>query len=233
MKSKKKTQPLSCLKNDKGTIVKDALIAEEMCRYFQSVFIPPTNNANFLNQSYNDDSFAPFFTEDDIVKHLAQLDANSSPGPDNIHPCLLKNCASSLSKPLFLIFSISLRSGVFPSLWKEANVTPIHKGGTASSAANYRPISILSSIAKIFEKIVSEFLISQLNEKEFLHPSQHGFVKGKSCLTNLLTSINHWTSAIDNHQSCDVIYLDFNKAFDTVDHSILLSKLQNLNLPHI
>ena len=144
---------------------------------------------------------------------------------------LLKHCAASLSKPIYLIFCISLRTSIFPTAWKYANITPIHKGGRSSSVENYRPISLLSSIAKVFEKMVANYITSYLKTKNFIHPSQHGFVKGKSCLTNLLTAINHWTSAIDKRHCCDIIYLDFKKAFDSVDHSILLAKLHKLNLP--
>jgi len=90
---------------------------------------------------------------------------------------------------------------------------------------------LLSSIAKVFEKIVSCFLSNFLSDINYIHESQHGFVKGKSCLSNLLTGINHWSLNLDKRQSCDVIYLDFKKAFDTVDHSVLLNKLDKLNLP--
>jgi hypothetical protein len=229
--SKKKTQPLTCLKKGNNIINDDLIIAEELSTYFQTVFSSPSNNAGCSLNSDVEATFFPFFTEQDVFSCLTTLDTNSSAGPDGIHPQLLKHCALSLSKPLFLIFCSSLRSGVFPSQWKDAHVIPLHKGGSASAPENYRPISLLSSLSKVFEKIIAKYLTSLLSKKKFIHSSQHGFVKGKSCLTNLLAATDHWSSAIDNHHSCDVIYLDFSKAFDTVDHSILLTKLQKLDIP--
>jgi len=229
--SKKKTQPLTCLKTDKGTISDDNIIADEMSNFFQSVFTPPLSNMSNSQQPFNEINFTPFFSENDVFKGLSEVKTNTSPGPDEIHPLLLKNCAASLAKPLYLIFCCSLRTGIFPSQWKDANVIPLYKGGCASSVDNYRPICLLSSFAKVFEKIVARFLTNHLTNINFIHQSQHGFVQGKSCLTNLLTAINHWSLALDKRHSCDVIYLDFKKAFDSVDHSILMTKLEKLNLP--
>ena len=229
--SKKKTQPLTCLKTNEGMISDDTRIAEELSNFFQSVFTRPTGNAGHYQVPSDDPHFSPFFTENDVFKCLSELKTDSSPGPDGIHPLLLKNCATSISKPLFLLFCSSLRTGIFPSQWKDANVVPLHKGGCQSSPDNYRPVCLLSSIGKVFEKIVSRFLTNFLSDTNFIHQSQHGFVKGKSCLTNLLCGINHWSLALDKRQSCDVIYLDFKKAFDTVDHCVLLNKLEKLKLP--
>jgi len=229
--SKKKTQPLTCLKTQHGIIADDKLIANELCSFFKSVFNTPLTKKNNIRQSFNDNTFNPFFSVQDVYKILSELNPNSSPGPDGIHPMLLKNCANTLSIPLYLIFCISLRTGFFSSAWKDANVIPLHKGGSPSSSENYRPISLLSSVAKVFEKIVASYLTNYLLENNIIHSAQHGFIKGKSCLTNLLTAINDWTLAVDRRQSCDVIYLDFKKAFDMVDHSILYNKLQKLDLP--
>ena len=196
---------------------------------FTLVYTTPRTDSS--THTFNTGNFVPFFTKNDISNLLRDLNANSSPGPDGIHPVLLKNCAVALSTPIYLIFCISLRTGSFPSTWKEANVTPIHKGGIATSVENYRPICILSAIAKVFEKVIAVYLKDHLSSTNFIHPAQHGFVKGKSCLTNLLTAIDYWTLALDNHHPCDVIYLDFKKAFDMVDHSILLKKMNALNIP--
>ena len=229
--NQKKTQPLTCLKTQRGLINDDILISEELSTFFQSVFTPSTASTQ-AKQDFNDVNFDPFFSVSDVLNCLKALKTNTSPGPDLIHPFLLKNCATSIAKPLYLIFCISLRTGTFPSIWKDAHVTPIHKGGSITSIENYRPICILSSLSKVFEKIISKFLKDYLLDQNFIHHSQHGFVKGKSCLTNLLTAVNDWSSAVDKRQACDIIYLDFKKAFDTVDHSVLITKLQQLNLPN-
>ena len=203
--SKKKTQPLTCLKTKQNVITDDELIAEELGSFFQSVFNASLANENNSYQPFCDEDFTPFFSADDVCKKLCELNPNSSPGPDGIHPKLLKNCASSLATPLFLIFCTSLRTGTFPSAWKDANITPLHKGGCHTSVENYRPISLLSSIAKVFEKIVASFLTNHLLDNNIIHKSQHGFVKGKSCLTNLICAVNDWTLAVDQRLSCDVV----------------------------
>ena len=228
--AKKKTQPLACLKVGTKIINEDIHLAEALRDYFDSAFSDSPSYFPGFTHSCHDDDFVPFFSKSDVFKLLNDLNQNSSSGADGIHPALLKNCAASLSTPIYLIFCISLRSGVFPASWKDANVIPLHKGGIATSVENYRPISLLSATSKIFEKIIAKYINNQLSSTNFFHPSQHGFVKGKSCLTNLLTAVDYWTSALDHYNPCDVIYLDFKKAFDTVDHSNLLSKLQKLNL---
>ena len=228
--AKKKTQPLACLNVNNKLINDDRDIAEALREYFHSTFITSTKTSSIGNTMSND-NFVPFFSKNDVLKLLSDLDENSSPGPDGIHPTLLKNCAASLCTPIFLIFCISLRSGTFPIAWKDANVIPLHKGGIATSIENYRPISLLSATGKVFEKVIAKYLNNHLLTMNFINPSQHGFVKGKSCFTNLLTAVDFWTKALDNHNPCDVIYLDFKKAFDTVDHSVILTKIQKLNLP--
>ena len=93
-------------------------------------------------------------TESDVYDVLVSLNPNKTPDPDNLHPRLLKNCARSLTKPLFLLFTYSLNSGTFPNEWKKANITPIFKKGSKTSANNYRPISLTSQIVKILESLI-------------------------------------------------------------------------------
>ena len=120
----------------------------------------------------------------------------------------------------------SLASGFLPKLWKRAHVTPIHKKGCKFQPSNYRPISLTSQVVKLIELIVREQIWYFLTKSEVLNPCEHGFVKHKSCFTNLLESHNTWTSALDMGFGVDVIYLDYSKAFDSVPHLRLISKLQ-------
>ena len=118
------------------------------------------------------------------------------------------------------------RSQCHPSQWKEANVTPIFKKGDKRNPGNYRPVSLTSIPCKIMEKIIRDKIFLQLEENNLLSPCQHGFVSKRSCITNLLGVLDHWTSILDEGTPVNAIYLDFSKAFDSVPHMRLLKKLK-------
>ena len=113
-----------------------------------------------------------------------------------------------------------------PTDWKHANVTPIFKKGDKLDPGNCRPISLFSQICKVLESILRDNILNHLNTHTLLLKSQHGFTKGKSCLTNLLLFLEDVTKAIDEGKPLDVIYLDFSKAFDKVPHKRLLHKIE-------
>ncbi|KAJ8712619.1 hypothetical protein PYW07_005461 [Mythimna separata] len=158
-----------------------------------------------------------------LFNKLKALDVRKGAGPDGIPPIFITKCASSLVCPLVIIFTKSLSSGVFPDSWKKAKVVPIYKNDEKDHCNNYRPISILSTFAKIFESLICPHLQSHL--KLYLSDSQHGFVGSRSTSTNLATFTEMLTNAIDRGKQVDVIYTDFSKAFDRVPHHILLAKL--------
>jgi len=108
-----------------------------------------------------------------------------------------------------------------------ANVSPLHKKGKRSLAENYRPVSLTSQVSKIFEAIVRDVLVSHLENNDLLMNTQHCFRKGKSCLSNLLVFLDKVTTCVEDGDDIDVIYLDFAKAFDKVQHQHLLLKLRD------
>ncbi|KAL1395138.1 hypothetical protein pipiens_011461 [Culex pipiens pipiens] len=126
-------------------------------------------------------------TEEDVRKVLASTDASKGPGPDCIPPSIVKQCAATLANPLAIIFNRSLESGVFPAKWKVASITPIHKSGNVHNVENYRSISILSCLPKVFEKIVHEFLSHAV--QPIISACQHGFMAKRSTTTNLMTFV--------------------------------------------
>ena len=199
--------------------------------FFQSVFIredisslPNIDSVplRFSNEMLKIDEI----NENDIARHLKNLDPNKSTGVDLVSSRLLRECQEELILPLKLLFNKSMQEGIVPSLWKCANVTPIFKKGNKCEAGNYRPISLTSVVIKILERIIKDKITSFLDRHKLIIDSQHGFRNSRSCLTNLLEFYNYIFSNYDERVPSDIIYLDFKKAFDTVPHKRLLIKLK-------
>lgn len=183
------------------------------------------HNSNFLTSLEINSQCLPHLTLDyeTLLGKLRSLDVRKSAGPDGIPPLFISKCAATLATPLLYIYNSSLRSGIYPSAWKKANVVPVYKADRKDVVSNYRPISILSTFGKIFESIISPYL--QRHLKLYISDCQHGFVPSRSTTTNLLSFSETLIRALDENTQLDVIYTDLSKAFDKMSHSILLYKL--------
>ena len=213
-------------KEDGTTTTTDQEKAEVLNQFFASVFtredqshIPDFTPGTTTNLLDNID-----ITEAKVFKRLSNLNTSKAMGPDGFHPRLLKEASKELSKPLAMLFSKSVREGYLPDDWKDGQVSPIFKKGTKYTPANYRPVSLTSVVCKQMESIIREELLQHM--KPHLSKHQHGFINGRSCVTQLLDCIGEWTKQLDEGNSIDVIYLDYAKAFDTVPHLRLLKKLE-------
>ena len=211
-----------------GTPVSDPKeMAQQLNRYFSSVFtrenletIPSKQmeTANILD--------TVFFREGKIREKISNLKNGSAPGPDGIGTEILKETAHIVAVPIKLIFEKSLREEKCPPDWKKANVIPIYKKGAKGKAENYRPVSLTSIVSKIMESIIKDELNSHLEINNLISDSQHGFMKGRSCTTNIVEFMEKVTRAVDQGKAVDIFYLDFAKAFDKVPRERLLEKLK-------
>ena len=165
-------------------------------------------------------------THQDILDQLHRLKPNKSCGPDNCHPRVLKNVKDGLIVPLYYLYNKSLEEAILPFSWKEATITPIFKKGDRKLSNNYRPISLTSIFCRMLEAIIKDKIMSYFTINNFFCNEQFGFRSKRSCETQLLTVMKHWSRLIEDGTCIDVIYLDFQKAFDKVPHKRLMNKLK-------
>ena len=161
-----------------------------------------------------------------VLSELKKLNVNKSCGPDAVHPRMLKELADLIAVPITFLLNRTLEKNEIPLDWKMAYVSPIFKKGARNRAENYRPISLTSIVCKIMESLVKEAVLTHMISNDLLSKKQYGFISGRSTDTQLLNYLDKCISTVVNGGVTDAIYLDFAKAFDTVPHSRLLSKLR-------
>ena len=212
--------------------------ASELSRQYSSVFVTPRqawkidDAKDFFKDS--DDQVTSLsdiiFSEDDIVKACKELKSSSAAGADGVPAALLKNCCQELKHPLFLFWRSSMDTGCIPPDLLLVLVSPVHKGGSRGVAKNYRPVALTSHIVKVFERVVRRSLVSYLESHGFLPDGQHGFRSMRSTLTQLLSYWDAMLTKLEEGGGADAIYLDFSKAFDKVEHGVLLHKLREFGV---
>ena len=219
------------LVDDQGDVINSSQdLTEKFNTYFSSVFTVenlsnlPTADEIF-HGAESEKLYDIVFNEVVVRQKLEKLRADKASGVDELSPRILTELKDEICHPVTVIMKSSFDTGVVPDDWRTANVTPIFKKGNRNKVENFRPVSLTSQIGKLFEMIVRDSLVEHLDKNGLINASQHGFRKGGSCLSNLLTFLDGVTRSLDNHDTVDVIYLDFAKAFDKVPHKRLLDKL--------
>ena len=166
---------------------------------------------------------------DKVLKIIRSLDCNKAHGWDNLSISMVKICDSGIVKPLCLIYEKSMMTGIFPDIWKKANVLPVHKKESGQIKKNYRPLSLLPICGKIFEKVIFDAIYEHLTDNQLLTPNQSGFCTGDSTINQLLYITHRIYAAFEEFPSRETraVFLDISKAFDKVWHDGLILKLKN------
>ena len=187
-----------------------------------------TNSENLLTQRSQKMSNLNYRTLTRILSFpfFSKLDISKSTGLDGIGPRFLKLSSGVITTSITFIVKKCLETSTFPLSWKRANVTPLYKNGPRDEINNYRPISVLPTLTKLIEKFIQKHLPSFLNEFGVIHKSQSGFRPGHSTETALLLMTENWLKAINEGKIVGSVMVDFQKAFDLVDHELLLRKLE-------
>ena len=205
---------------DKANILNDTFLSRGSTADSQKYPVFPTRRSKLFSDCS--------FDQKAVENCLIALDISKSTGPDGVQNIVLKNCASSLSYPLYSIFAKSLDLGCLAPEWKFAKVTPIFKNkGDRSDPLQYRPISILSNVSKVLEKLINDSLLEFLCSNKLISSKQFGFLPKHSCSDQLALLLHNIMSAAEIKQLTLSIFLDLSAAFDTIPHAGIVHKLQS------
>ena len=215
-------------------LVADVIITDcrEKVKLFNDYFLSqcrPINNGSTLpvfvqfTQSSLD---TIIIKHEDILNIIKNLNVNKAHGPDNISGRMIELCGESITMPLCIIFKNIIETGIFPNIWKSANVTPVHKKESRQVIKNYRPISLLPLFAKIFERILFSKMYNFLTTNNLITKNQSGFQPGDSVTNQLICLVDSIHHSLDINLEVRSVFLDMSKAFDKVWHQGLLFKLK-------
>jgi hypothetical protein len=217
---------------DNGDIITDPMqVANAVNEYFVHSQSNRVVSDSQLNLAHNVRSF--FITPtsaNEVIEVIKSLKNKKSSGFDQINVSLIKSISEEISPILAQLFNLSFQCGIFPEILKSSIITPIYKKSTSCKLQDLRPISLLSIFSKIIEKLMKSRLISFLNSINFLSEKQYGFRKGKSTEDALIRVTDIIYTSFNSNKKATGLFIDFQKAFDLVDHNILLLKLEALGV---
>ena len=209
-------------------------MAEILCKQYQSVFSTPVADptiTNFPLQNVSTPIADINITNDDIIAAGKSISLSSAPGPDGIPPIIYHDYIDVLATPIHNIFRRSLDTGILPEGKATAIITPILKPkGVKCNPADYRPIALTNHLTKILERLLRKAITNHMETNNLFNDTQHGFMHGRSTITQLLKFFDDILFMLDMGKEVDAVYLDFAKAFDKVDHGILLHKIKQIRI---
>ena len=213
-------------------LVDDKAKANAFNTYFQKASLIDDSNSEVPNEIlfFEHALQGIHITLQDVIDQIRVLDVTKSYGPDQISPLFLKEGGLPLAQSLCQLYNLSLRLSTVPKQWKMANIVPIHKKEEKDDIKNYRPVSLLSVVGKIMERIVFKYTYNFFKDNFIISDNQSGFLPGRSTVTQLLEVYHEFCKAIDEGKEIRVIFLDISKAFDRVWHTGLLFKLEKCGI---
>lgn len=230
-----RSESIAEIKVDNEVIRNLVEIANQMNKHFTE--IPNKLAKNFVdsepvttltrNITHYPTIFIDPVTENEIFNIITDLKKSNSVGLDKISSNMLKSVVNHIVKPLTYLINRSLSEGIFPDILKVAKIIPLHKKGDKTSIDNYRPIALLSSISKILERVIFKRIVAFSLQHNILCDEQHGFRGGRSTTTAMLSFLNNLYDSLDKNNKCFGLFMDLSKAFDLVEHALLIEKLSN------
>ena len=231
IRKKKKARPTVGPLLVNGTLSDDPqIMSNKFVEAFASVYVDEILDNPSPHQLGQSEISDIAFTVEDVKLQLESLKCDSAMGPDNLHPILLKRCASVLAPAFYIIFRSSLDYGMVPDLWKHSHISPIFKKGKRTDPLNYRPISLTPVPCKTLERIITKTLYQFLDDHLIFDDAQFGFRANRSVSDQLLLTYDKITQWYDAGYTVDLILFDFVKAFDRVHHETLLAKLSSIGI---
>ena len=231
--SKNKSTTIPALEIDGNIISGDNEKAQAFNNYFiecstlDDTLVNLPDNYDMLTQN----NFEHLETRvDDVQKYLSQINTKKASGPDGVNPLLLKEGANQLAIVLCRLFNMSLNTGEFPRAWKLANVIPLYKKNERTSVSNYRPVSVLSSVGKVLERLVFNALFDYFRNNFLISVWQSGFIPGHSTVTHLVEMYHEFCRAVSEGKEIRIVFCDVSRAFDRVWHRGLLFKLHKCGI---
>ena len=194
-----------------------------------------TNNAELPRPIYKTDARLSniVITGSEVLDQIKCLDTGKSSGHDGLSPRMLKEAGHTIVQPLSLLFNMSIKDGKFPKSWKKANVIPIHKKGDKDDINNYRPVSVLPIVSKIFERIIFKHVYNHLHINRLISRHQSGFQPNESTINQLAYMYHEFSEALDKKKDVRIVFCDVSKAFDKVWHLGITFKLKQLGIDDI
>ena len=232
-KFQKSESKIGPMKDKEGTLhtepkTKANLLQNQYCKAFSN---PKKANLNKNFSDICDEVIEDIeITLKDVTDAIKDIPTHASPGPDKLPAIVLKECTEQLSPAIRKIWRKSLDTGEIPDILKLQTIIPLYKKGSKTLPENYRPVSLTSHLTKLFERILRKKIMHHIESNNLLSKNQHAFRSGRSCLSQLLEHIEYILQVLETTCNIDVVYLDFAKAFDKVDHNILMKKVQQFGI---
>lgn len=204
-------------------------VVDGFSNFFSDVYLPSDPSHSTANLSLNNTHIhINLITEQEIIEAAKKLKNKLTSGVDNVPSFIVRDCINAFATPLRILFNLILSTNEYPNIWKTTKICPILKTGDPSVISNYRPIAILCNFGKLFEITIYNNVYCSI--KGTISPHQHGFMEKRSTVSNLACITQYISEALDLQRQVDVIFTDIQKAFDQIDHYLLLSKLKAIGV---